>query len=529
MSSGHQELTERFIQFFRNYCRDDIGRLAQKYPNESRSLYVDYDDLFQFDRDIAEDYLAKPVQMREYAEEALRLYDIPADVSLGQAHVRLHNLPPEADLDITDIRVTDDVVGGLVRTDVYVQEAGDVEAKVTEASFQCQRCGTMNYWPQTGDSLQEPHECSGCERDGPFKIKTGQSEYVDSQTITIGPLPEADTASDAELTAYLEDDLAGEVVKGDRIRLVGVLVGETNRSGMLELHIDGVAIDEFERPVDGFWSEKARYGDTGAELDQATVDDFAARARAVLETQTLDETATRTKIITPFIRLLGWRIMHPEVAVEYTSEALGGQDRADYVLLDADSNPAIVAEAKQEGTYLSSHEGQLKRYMRNFGGDLGLLTNGESFLFLASDPRSDVPEEVELASCGLDELGHQLDTLKLFSQQTHVGENPDQSVVNLAIEQIEEQERIAEEQEVGEFDADVIYTGEDDDEKDEAIVVRRVIGQLEQEYDEGAPVEAVVEELAEVGFPEDEAEEAIENTRRKGELYEPVQGHLHTT
>jgi len=178
-TAADQELTERFIQFYRNYCREDIARLAQKYPNESRSLYVDYNDLFTFDRDIAEDYVAKPEQMQEYAEEALRLYDLPADVSLGQAHVRVHNLPEEAELDITDIRVADDVVGSLFRADVYVREASDVEAKATELAFECQRCGTMAYLPQADKSFTEPQECQGCERSGPFKIKrVSQSTWI---------------------------------------------------------------------------------------------------------------------------------------------------------------------------------------------------------------------------------------------------------------------------------------------------------------------------------------------------------------
>jgi len=83
--AGNQDLTERFIQFYRNYYREEIGTLAQRYPNEQRSLYVDYDDLFQFDRDLAEDFRTKPDQMREYAEEALRLYDSPP-TSASAAH-----------------------------------------------------------------------------------------------------------------------------------------------------------------------------------------------------------------------------------------------------------------------------------------------------------------------------------------------------------------------------------------------------------------------------------------------------------
>src|SRR6056297_2437420 len=67
--AGNQELTDRFIQFYRNYYREAIGTLAQKYPNEQRSLYIDYDDLYQFDRDLADDYLSQPDQIQERSEE----------------------------------------------------------------------------------------------------------------------------------------------------------------------------------------------------------------------------------------------------------------------------------------------------------------------------------------------------------------------------------------------------------------------------------------------------------------------------
>ena len=71
------EVIDKFEQFYRDYYRNEIGELAQKYPNEQRSLYVDWDDLYRFDPDLADDLIAQPDQMRDYAEEALRLYDLP--------------------------------------------------------------------------------------------------------------------------------------------------------------------------------------------------------------------------------------------------------------------------------------------------------------------------------------------------------------------------------------------------------------------------------------------------------------------
>ncbi|MWV66102.1 helix-turn-helix domain-containing protein [Halorubrum sp. JWXQ-INN 858] len=253
--AGNQDLTERFIQFYRNYYRDEIGRLAQRYPNEQRSLAVDYDDLFQFDRDLAEDFRSQPDQMREYAEEALRLYDLPADVSLGRAHVRIENLPDG--IDIRGIRVHDDHIGKLVSIQGIVRKATDVRPKVTEAAFECQRCGTMTYIPQSDGGFQEPHECQGCERQGPFRVNFDQSEFIDSQKLRIQESPEGlrggETPQSIDLD--IEDDITGEVSPGDHVTAVGVLHIEqieqgNEKSAIFDLYMDGVSIaiedEEFE-------------------------------------------------------------------------------------------------------------------------------------------------------------------------------------------------------------------------------------------------------------------------------------------
>ncbi|MFC5278129.1 LAGLIDADG family homing endonuclease [Halorubrum rubrum] len=253
--AGNQDLTERFIQFYRNYYREEIGTLAQKYPNEQRSLYVEYDDLFQFDRDLAEDFLTKPDQMREYAEEALRLYDLPADVSLGRAHVRLRNLPEN--IDIRGIRVHDDHIGKLVSVQGIVRKATDVRPKVTEAAFECQRCGTMTYIPQSDGGFQEPHECQGCERQGPFRVNFDQSEFIDSQKLRIQESPEGLRGGETpqSLDVDIVDDITGKVSPGDHVTCVGVLHIEqveqgNEKSAIFDLYMDGVSIaiedEEFE-------------------------------------------------------------------------------------------------------------------------------------------------------------------------------------------------------------------------------------------------------------------------------------------
>ncbi|MFQ3475305.1 cell division protein [Halonotius sp. F2-221B] len=253
--ASNQELTDRFIQFYRNYYRDEIGQLAQQYPNEKRSLYIDYDDLYQFDADLAEDYRSQPDQLQEYAEEALRLYDLPADVKLGNAHVRLRNLPES--VDIRDIRVHDNHIGKLVSVQGIVRKATDVRPKITDSAFECQRCGTMNYIPQQDGEFQEPHECQGCERQGPFRINFDQSEFIDAQKIRVQESPEGLRGGETpqSIDMNVEDDITGKVTPGDHVTAVGVLHIEqmsdgNEKSSLFDLYMDGVSItvedEEFE-------------------------------------------------------------------------------------------------------------------------------------------------------------------------------------------------------------------------------------------------------------------------------------------
>jgi replicative DNA helicase Mcm len=239
------EIIDRFEEFYRNYYRNEIGELAQKYPNEQKSLYVDYDDLYRFDPDIADDFTAQPQQMTEYAEEALRLYDLPVDVKLGQAHVRVHNLT--APTGIREIR--SDHVGNLIAVQGIVRKATDVRPKIQNAAFECQRCGTMTRVPQSDGTFQEPHECQGCERQGPFQINFDQSEFVDAQKIRVQESPEGLRGGETPqaIDIHIEDDITGEVTAGDHVTVTGILRleqqgNQQEKSPVFDFYMQGMTV-----------------------------------------------------------------------------------------------------------------------------------------------------------------------------------------------------------------------------------------------------------------------------------------------
>jgi len=220
------DMTDRLIDFFRSYYREEVGELAQRYPKEQRSLRVSWRDLHQFDRDVAEDYLTSPEQVGAYLDEALSLYDLPADVDLGGATVRVNDLPTEHVYLPSEL--TTDHTG-------YVGVTGDlarVTAKdeiPTEAAFECQRCGTMTYIPQTPGDYQHPHECR--ERQGPFKINSQQTEWDDYCRLRVETPPEDAGSPQGE---HIDGFAVGEPVHfggehgllgraGERVTIYGVL------------------------------------------------------------------------------------------------------------------------------------------------------------------------------------------------------------------------------------------------------------------------------------------------------------------
>lgn len=214
------KMVESIEQFFERYYSDEISDLAAKYPDEQRSLYVDWADIYRYDANLADDFLSQPTQMIEFAEMALQMLDLPADVTLGQAHIRITNLPESTP--ISGIRSRH--VNMLVSVQGTVERASSVRSELQHGAFECQRCGTLTYIPQsTYGDRQDPYECQGCERQGPFEVNDEQSEYVDAQTLLLKQLPSNVTTGDeASITVELRDDIAGEVTPGETVTVTGV-------------------------------------------------------------------------------------------------------------------------------------------------------------------------------------------------------------------------------------------------------------------------------------------------------------------
>lgn len=91
-----------------------------------------------------------------------------------------------------------------------------------------------------------------------------------------------------------------------------------------------------------------------------------------------NEAATRACLVDPVLRILGWDVSDPEqVRVEYKVEGKS----ADYALL-RDGKPHILIEAKSLGAKIKEDFWQLAVYAARTGAALGVMTNGDEWVFL---------------------------------------------------------------------------------------------------------------------------------------------------
>lgn len=220
-------LVEHIAEFYRMSCQEKVENLAQNWPDEQQSLTIDQANVSDFDEDVAMDIIEHPAKMREFFAEAIPLVDTFDGIDLNAVPsgvtIRFSNLDNQRSVGEyrpKDLETAMTVVGQL-------EQITPVEPVVVEGEFECQRCGTVVRIPQPdmGDQLVEPHECEGCERQGPFKLDSDSSRYRDRQRIRVKTPPEEATDGESKLTTVVEGSLAGEYTGdiGSRAAITGML------------------------------------------------------------------------------------------------------------------------------------------------------------------------------------------------------------------------------------------------------------------------------------------------------------------
>ncbi|NHN49991.1 minichromosome maintenance protein MCM [Halostella sp. JP-L12] len=226
-----QDYVDEFTAFIRDYYdnRDGsgenrLGELVEKYPSEKSSLHIEWMDLYRYDSEMAIDVLDDPETL-DYAEIALRNYDLPVDIELN-ADVRIDGLDRVPDSVQCDVGDQIHREGKFAAIEGQVNRVGSKVGFIEEAAFECQRCGTMTRIPQSLGDFQEPYECKGCEREGPFQLNWDQSHTTHAQRARLQLPPEktAGGQTSSEIEIWLKGDLVNRytedqyrITPGDRV------------------------------------------------------------------------------------------------------------------------------------------------------------------------------------------------------------------------------------------------------------------------------------------------------------------------
>jgi replicative DNA helicase Mcm len=273
---GSDETMQQYIDFLRLYYDEEIGRLAQRYPKEQSHIDIDWGDLLKGHRDAAEAFLEDPTGVKAKLADAVRNYDLPADIDLAEVDIHITGLDGDKRHDVGDYSPTS--LPGEVR-ELRGQVAKRTKKRpiLETATFICERCGRHIEVPQEGDDrMDEPTQCPSCERQGPYKIDAEKSERSDYQLIRLKEPPERSRGGDGEtIDIQLRDDLVDTVRPGDRIRATAEIKQRPERNGntlkrTMEVYAEG----------HGIHSEEQDWDEVNVEEHRERVEEIASSGRA---------------------------------------------------------------------------------------------------------------------------------------------------------------------------------------------------------------------------------------------------------
>jgi len=211
MEYTEEEIKEYWYDFF---SHTDYGiRLSEirdEYP-DTRSIYVSFLDMEEYNPTFAEDFLKNPDVYLPLGEDAIKEF-LDEDMDI---HLRVNQLPRDRRREIRDLRSVH--LGQFIGIDGIIRVATEVRPRMKLAAFRCTGCGYMNYVEQEDFILHEPSACGNCGKKPPqvrFRLNLEESIFTDVQRVEIQETPENLRGGEQpqRLTAYLEDDLAGELV-----------------------------------------------------------------------------------------------------------------------------------------------------------------------------------------------------------------------------------------------------------------------------------------------------------------------------
>ncbi|MGP1457668.1 MAG: type I restriction endonuclease [Veillonella parvula] len=138
-----------------------------------------------------------------------------------------------------------------------------------------------------------------------------------------------------------------------------------------------------------------------------------------LKNDILTEEATKTSLIMPFFRILGYDVFNPnEFMPEFVADVgLKKGEKVDYAI-KFDNEPVILVECKSINEKLEKHDSQLYRYFGTTTAKFAILTNGIVYRFYTDIDELNKMDEAPFLEINLLELrDEQIVKLQYFTKE----------------------------------------------------------------------------------------------------------------
>lgn len=227
-------LIDRWKKVIEEKFKSELENVALAYPKK-KSIYLDYWDIDKADVELASALVDHPYKALHNGELALEQIDVAVDKDI-KLFIRITNLPEYINFKIKDIRSQH--AGKLIAVEGTVKKRTEIRPKLVVAAFRCNKCGAIISVEQSEDIMIEPSECyedqGGCGRVSSFKLTPRLSTFIDSQKIELQEHLEGLVFSE-KITVFVENDLCGSAMPGDRVIINGILYSAQRRRGTFQL------------------------------------------------------------------------------------------------------------------------------------------------------------------------------------------------------------------------------------------------------------------------------------------------------
>jgi replicative DNA helicase Mcm len=265
----YAQLADKIERFYQTYHTDTVKQLRMDSGSPITDLWVDWDDIHTWNRDVADDVLKAYPEFKDAFERVL--FDLDSRTNDGDPEplvtVRVYNLPDDRSYDVGETR-SEDFEKSIIGVSGQIAKLTDSRTKFDSAVYRCARCGADTEVPQSENGHQEPHSCQSCERQGPFKLKVELSDTYDQRLLQIRVPPEQTDDSDAAtMTAVVTGSLEGwlserQLTAGARVTINGSLEldqsTESDNWGAFDSFLDAESIEIEEQDYEEINVEEYR-------------------------------------------------------------------------------------------------------------------------------------------------------------------------------------------------------------------------------------------------------------------------------